>query len=420
MIRMRLHSIRTGLLLCFAGAVMFLAGTVRADILNLKNGRSLEGSVEEQNDSEVRIRLYSSILVIHRNLIASVTEEDDGADAFRLYQNARSAGRETIARRYLEEAIASSPENATYRGILAEMEKNDRQKDLDLSLDRIRRLAEVGDYKKALDSCDELLRANAGNEQESRIKRESAAIMAQYAFHLYNHFAETKALEWLERARDLSDPNNPAIHLALARIAEIDENFDAALDEYEAVKEAANQEEPEWKEAEKRLAALPAQPVEPAPPVTAATDIDALVEAVATRYKLTPDFVHRIILLESSRRPDARSEDDARGLMQIRKGAWSDMTARLGLTWKFEDSAYDPARNIEIGCAYFAWLRDEFFPQHKDEIEGVDLEELLLQGYHAGPNRTVYYRGRVPGKRTRQYVARYTQLKLASAKTSGS
>lgn len=399
--------------------VLFMSGAVRADILNLKNGRSLEGRVEVQSDSEIRIRLYSSVLVIHREMIDSVTEEDDGADAFRLYQNALSAGRDTIARRFLEEAIASDPQNASYTRILAELQKKDRQKDLDLSLDRMRRLAEAGDYKKALDLGNELLRANAGNEQEPRIKRETAAIMAQYAFHLYNHFAETKALEYLERARDLDGPNNPAIHLALARIAEIDENFDAALDEYEAVKEAAGREEPEWQEAEKRLAALPVQPVAPAPPVTSATDIDSLVEAAAVRYKLAPEFVHRIIMLESSRQPDARSEDDARGLMQIRKGAWSDMTARLGLAWKFEESAYDSARNIEIGCAYLAWLRDEFFPQHKEELKGVEEEELLLQGYHAGPNRTVYYRGRVPGKRTRQYVARYTQLKLASIKPSG-
>ena len=81
----------------------------------------------------------------------------------------------------------------------------------------------------------------------------------------------------------------------------------------------------------------------------------------AEKYKLDPQFVKAVLLAESSGRAQAVSSQGARGVMQIMQGTWSDMTKYIGVQWPYQE-AFEPDKNIEIGCAYFAWLRDDFLP----------------------------------------------------------
>lgn len=91
------------------------------------------------------------------------------------------------------------------------------------------------------------------------------------------------------------------------------------------------------------------------------TPHDDLIHQFAKKYQLEPRFVKAVLLAESSGRCQAVSSQGARGLMQIMEGTWKDMAQYIGVQWSYRE-AFEPAKNIEIGCAYFAWLRDDFLP----------------------------------------------------------
>ena len=101
-----------------------------------------------------------------------------------------------------------------------------------------------------------------------------------------------------------------------------------------------------------------------------------LISDKANKYNLHPAFVAAIILNESSFRPDATSNVDARGLMQL-----MDDTAG----WIYEkmddptreyhfDDLYDPEINAEYGCWYLNYLSDLFYG---DPV-------LVAAAFHAG------------------------------------
>jgi tetratricopeptide (TPR) repeat protein len=89
---------------------------------------------------------------------------------------------------------------------------------------------------------------------------------------------------------------------------------------------------------------------------------------------LEPELVKAIIKVESDFNPKARSNKNARGLMQLTQTAWNDMVQQLGVRWPFSSSAYDPEKNIAVGCTYLAWLKTQFLPKYfelKNESKGL-------------------------------------------------
>jgi soluble lytic murein transglycosylase-like protein len=268
---------------------------------------------------------------------------------------------------------------------------------------------------------------------EPYVKRRLAQLHAEYAYFLYNHLYPEKALEHIRAAQDLAG-DFPQLHFVLGRLAEQETKYADAAWEYEQTLSG----EPGHRRAAKSLARLKrkyprliaaAQPEsykqrkherrvrKSSPrllPKRQSRPPESIQEAISHFAGLTgfdPGFIETIIRIESDFDPGAVSEANCRGLMQLGRAAWEDMTKRLGRNWSFEKHVHDPVKNIEIGCEYFRWMRDVFFPRYMDVLPGVPLELLLIQGYHSGPWRTVVYRGDVPGPRMQRYKSRFASLR---------
>ncbi|HZJ57097.1 MAG TPA: lytic transglycosylase domain-containing protein [Clostridia bacterium] len=126
------------------------------------------------------------------------------------------------------------------------------------------------------------------------------------------------------------------------------------------------------------------------------------------QYDLDPHLVMGIIWVESKFVPEATSNKDAKGLMQIipNTGKW--IADQIGMDEYDEESLYDPETNIRFGCWYFAYLLGLF--------DG-DVE-LALASYNGGMGNVKKWLkddrysddGRhlksIPFKETRDYLER--------------
>lgn len=85
--------------------------------------------------------------------------------------------------------------------------------------------------------------------------------------------------------------------------------------------------------------------------------------AEAKKHHLDPYFVMAVIAGESSFNPDARGPVGEIGLMQIRPstGAW--IAKKFKIKWQGDLSLNNPVKNIVIGTAYIAYLREKFARQ---------------------------------------------------------
>lgn len=91
-------------------------------------------------------------------------------------------------------------------------------------------------------------------------------------------------------------------------------------------------------------------------------------------YNLDPILVATVINVESNYNKNAKSHQDARGLMQVgpQTGEWG--AAELGISDYTAESLYNPDINIRIGCWYLDKLNKEFHSR----------EEIVLAAYNAG------------------------------------
>lgn len=91
-------------------------------------------------------------------------------------------------------------------------------------------------------------------------------------------------------------------------------------------------------------------------------EYEPYVAASSARHTVDPLLVAAVIKAESNWEPTSVSSQGAQGLMQLMPETAQDMV-RLGLV---DGDTYDPrdlddpATNIEIGCAYLAYLIDYF------------------------------------------------------------
>jgi soluble lytic murein transglycosylase len=94
-----------------------------------------------------------------------------------------------------------------------------------------------------------------------------------------------------------------------------------------------------------------------------ASSITNTIVAEASKHHLDPYFVMAVIAGESSFNPDAVGPVGEVGLMQIRPttGAW--IAKKFKIKWQGNSSLNNPVKNIIIGTAYIAYLREKFARQ---------------------------------------------------------
>lgn len=132
------------------------------------------------------------------------------------------------------------------------------------------------------------------------------------------------------------------------------------------------------------------------------------IERAARANRLDPAWVAAEIRAESIFDPRARSNADARGLMQLIPETGQRIARRNGIAYVDGDSLYDPGSNIAIGSAYLRDLLDR---------AGGSLP-VVIAGYNAGPNAAARWKSQrptldddawieaIPYKETREYVPR--------------
>jgi len=132
-----------------------------------------------------------------------------------------------------------------------------------------------------------------------------------------------------------------------------------------------------------------------------------VIQREAKRNRLDPAWVAAEIRAESVYNPRARSQANARGLMQVLPDTGAAVARRRGLVWGGAESLYDPETNIVLGTAY---LRE------KEEMYGKPY--VAIAAYNAGPTPTSRWLAQRPAmdpdfwietisyKETRDYVAR--------------
>jgi soluble lytic murein transglycosylase-like protein len=129
-----------------------------------------------------------------------------------------------------------------------------------------------------------------------------------------------------------------------------------------------------------------------------ATPFGAEIFQAAERHGLDPALVAAVVRAESAFDPRAVSHKGARGLMQL-------MPATAGRFGLAIDEIHDPAKNLDAGARYLAWLIERF---------GGDVLRALA-AYNAGEGTVDRYGGVPPYRETRNYIKRiYATLGFAT------
>ena len=118
----------------------------------------------------------------------------------------------------------------------------------------------------------------------------------------------------------------------------------------------------------------------------------------ARRYGFSPALVLSVINAESGFNVDAESPRGAKGLMQVMPKTAAYIAARVGVRFRNEAELHNPFKNISLGTAYLAHLRDRY----ENELKH------FIGAYNAGPgrmNRVLRGRSRKP-KETIDYIER--------------
>ncbi len=142
----------------------------------------------------------------------------------------------------------------------------------------------------------------------------------------------------------------------------------------------------EKEEAAPAVAAVPlaAPPSSAVPPK--AENLKEMIDSVAKKYDLPPEFIRSVIATESAYQANAVSPKGAVGLMQLMPA-----TAKA-----YGADARDPAQNLEAGARH---LRDLLVQYDGDSARA-------LAAYNAGAGAVSKYNGVPPYAETQNYVYR--------------
>lgn len=125
-----------------------------------------------------------------------------------------------------------------------------------------------------------------------------------------------------------------------------------------------------------------------------AAQIDALIQKHAQQRDLPVDLVRAMVQAESGGDPNATSNVDARGLMQIMPSAQQDARKEFDLP---DGNLYDPDYNLLVGTAYLRILMDRF----DNDIT------LVVAAYHMGPTAIAKRQREDPGLSSAQLVEKH-------------
>lgn len=125
-------------------------------------------------------------------------------------------------------------------------------------------------------------------------------------------------------------------------------------------------------------------PIASVPVRDSAPDIARLIASAANRHAVSADLITEVARRESGFRQSAVSNRDAVGVMQLTRGAASEVGV----------DRYDIGQNIDGGAAYLRRMLDRY---------GGDVS-LALAAYNAGPGAVDRYRGIPPYRETTAYV----------------
>jgi len=98
------------------------------------------------------------------------------------------------------------------------------------------------------------------------------------------------------------------------------------------------------------------------------TKYDSIIVEKATKYGLDPQLIRAVMKAESDFNKKTVSHAGARGLMQVMPVVWADVKKRYQFKWDYDSNVFDPDKNVEVACAYLAWLRYDFLPRHFEEF----------------------------------------------------
>jgi hypothetical protein len=116
-----------------------------------------------------------------------------------------------------------------------------------------------------------------------------------------------------------------------------------------------------------------------------------LVNMLAPAYTVAPRLALAVITVESNFDPNAQSQKDARGLMQLIPGTATRFRVK---------NAFDVRDNVRGGLAYLRWL----LSYYRGDVA------LAAAAYNAGEGVVDRYRGVPPYPETRSYVQRVLAL----------
>lgn len=123
------------------------------------------------------------------------------------------------------------------------------------------------------------------------------------------------------------------------------------------------------------------------------------------KYNLDPYFVAAVIRTESNFKPNAKSNKDAYGLMQITSSTGKWAAGKMGVQNFSSKDLYDPEYNISMGCWYLGNLRDEF--KSLDLVAAAynggsgNVRQWLNSSQHSTDGKNLHY---IPFPETDKYV----------------
>jgi soluble lytic murein transglycosylase-like protein len=116
-------------------------------------------------------------------------------------------------------------------------------------------------------------------------------------------------------------------------------------------------------------------------------DIADMVIEQTNNLNLPVSLVLAVMKKESEFYPNAKSNKNAMGIMQIMPTMWSDYVKKLKLDVSLQ-AAFDPLVNIKVGTRILKDLYDTYKLKSKTESE---VWKLTLSAYNAGPNNGIQH-----------------------------
>lgn len=127
------------------------------------------------------------------------------------------------------------------------------------------------------------------------------------------------------------------------------------------------------------------------------SEYDPIINEAAAKYGLDPQMIRAIMKTESDFKKDCVSHAGARGLLQVMPVVWKEIKSKYGMEWDYNTDVFEPAKNVEVGCAYLAWLRYDFLPRHFAAYDrNPDAPSILVRDHDRG----------VPDRETPRLVAK--------------